>query len=227
MRRFAVIGLGRFGEHLARALAQAGDEVIAIDRDSDYVDRVRDDVTLAVRMDSTDKLALVAQGIAEVDAAIVTIGEAFESSVLTVVTLKELGVPRIIARAMTDLQGKILRKVGADEIASAEQESAMRWAHRLSLPNLSQYIELEADHSLVYIAAPAAFVGKTLLELRLRADHQVNLVAIRRDRVTKTAGDEATRQRNIIVPIADTKIESGDVLIVVGHNDALSKLPQD
>ena len=227
MRRFAVIGLGRFGEHLARALAQAGDEVIAIDRDSDYVDRVRDDVTLAVRMDSTDKMALVAQGIAEVDAAIVTIGEAFESSVLTVVTLKELGVPRIIARAMTDLQGKILRKVGADEIASAEQESAMRWAHRLSLPNLSQYIELEADHSLVYIAAPAAFVGKTLLELRLRADHQVNLVAIRRDRVTKTAGDEATRQRNIIVPIADTKIESGDVLIVVGHNDALSKLPQD
>ena len=159
MRRFAVIGLGRFGEHLARALAQAGDEVIAIDRDSDYVDRVRDDVTLAVRMDSTDKLALVAQGIAEVDAAIVTIGEAFESSVLTVVTLKELGVPRIIARAMTDLQGKILRKVGADEIASAEQESAMRWAHRLSLPNLSQYIELEADHSLVYIAAPAAFVA--------------------------------------------------------------------
>ncbi|HNO79347.1 MAG TPA: TrkA family potassium uptake protein [Phycisphaerae bacterium] len=227
MRRFAVIGLGRFGEHLARALAQAGDEVIAIDRDSDYVDRVRDDVTLAVRMDSTDKMALVAQGIAEVDAAIVTIGEAFESSILTVVTLKELGVPRIIARAMTDLQGKILRKVGADEIASAEQESAMRWAHRLSLPNLSQYIELEADHSLVYIAAPAAFVGKTLLELRLRADHQVNLVAIRRDRVTKTAGDEATRQRNIIVPIADTKIESGDVLIVVGHNDALSKLPQD
>ncbi len=227
MRRFAVIGLGRFGEHLARALAQAGDDVIAIDRHSDYVDRVRDDVTLAVRMDSTDKMALEAQGIAEVDAAIVTIGEAFESSVLTVVTLKELGVPRIIARAMTDLQGKILRKVGADEIASAEQESAMRWAHRLSLPNLSQYIELEADHSLVYIAAPEAFVGKTLLELRLRAEHQVNLVAIRRDRVTKSAGDEAMPQRNIIVPIAETKIESGDVLIVVGHNDALSKLPQD
>jgi trk system potassium uptake protein TrkA len=227
MRRFAVIGLGRFGEHLARALAQAGDDVIAIDRDAAFVDHLRDDVTLAIRMDSTDKAALVAQGIAEVDAAIVTIGEAFEASVLTVVTLKELGVPRIIARAMTDLQGKILRKVGADEIASAEQESAMRWAHRLSLPNLSQYIELETDHSLVYIAAPRAYVGKSLLDLRLRADHQVNLVAIRRVRISKAAGDEPTAQRSIIVPTAETKIESGDVLIVVGHNDALSKLPQD
>ncbi len=227
MRRFAVIGLGRFGESLARALAQAGDEVIAIDRNAADVDRVRDDVTLAVRMDSTDSAALVAQGIAEVDAAIVTIGEAFESSVLTVVTLKELGVPRIIARAMTDLQGKILRKVGADEIASAEQESAMRWAHRLALPNLSQYIELEADHSLIYTAAPSAFVGKSLIELNLRAEYQVNLVAIRRERFTKSAGDETTAQRSIIVPTAETKIETGDVLIVVGHNDALSKLPQD
>ncbi|GJM26308.1 MAG: potassium transporter Trk [Phycisphaerae bacterium] len=227
MRRFAVIGLGRFGENLARALAQAGDDVIAIDRDAAFVDRVRDDVTLAVRMDATDKAALVAQGIAEVDAAIVTIGEAFEASILTVVTLKELGVPRIIARAMSDLQGQILRKVGADEIASAEQESAMRWAHRLALPNLSQYIELESDHSLVYIAAPTAFIDKTLLELRLRVEHKVNLVAIRRERFTKTAGEETTAQRTIIVPTADTKIESGDVLIVVGHNDALSGLPQD
>ncbi len=227
MRRFAVIGLGRFGEHLARALADAGDEVIAIDRDTANVERVRDDVTLAVRMDSTDQSALVAQGIDDVDAAIVTIGEAFESSVLTVVTLKELKVPHIIARAMTDLQGKILLKVGADEIASAERESAVRWAHRLSVPNLSQYVELESEHSLVYVTAPREFVGKSLIELGLRANYQVNLVAIRREITTKNAGDKPSVSRSIVVPTASTSIESGDVLILVGRNENLSKLPQD
>ncbi len=227
MQRFAIIGLGRFGEHLARALAAAGDEVIAIDHNATHVERIRDDVTLAVRMNATDQAALIAQGIQDVDAAIVTIGEAFESSVLTVVTLKELGVPRIIARAMTDLQAKILRKVGADEIASAEQESALRWAHRLSLPNLSQYVELEADHSLVYISAPEEFVGKSLIELGLRLNYKVNLVAIRREQTTKSAGDEATVARSIVVPTGDTQIKTGDVLIIVGHNENLSKLPQD
>jgi len=108
MQRFAVIGLGRFGQRLARALTADGAEVIAIDREVDLVEEVRDEVTLAVRLDSTDEEALKAQGIAEVDAVIVGIGEQFEAAALTVAVLQSLGVPRIYARAETTVQARIL-----------------------------------------------------------------------------------------------------------------------
>lgn len=99
MQKFAIIGLGRFGQRLARALTSAGAEVIAVDRDAALVERIRDQVTLAVRLDSTDADALRAQGAHDVDVAVVGIGEDFESAALTVATLKELRVKRIIARA--------------------------------------------------------------------------------------------------------------------------------
>lgn len=224
-----MIGLGAFGARLAQVLTRAGDEVIAIDSDPRAVTRVKDDVAIAVRLDATDRAALQAQGVDEVDAAIVGIGERFESVALVVATLKELGVKRIIARAMSDIQGTILRKVGADELVSPEQESADRWAHRLSLPSLRQYVELGEDHSLIYIPAPAAFWDKTLKQLDLRNKHKVNLVAIRRDKHHKK-GDESKGGAIvpvIYVPAPETQIFKGDVLMVVGSNEALGDLPSD
>ncbi len=226
MRRFAVIGLGSFGQHLARALSSAGDEVIAIDRDAHLVERVRDEVALAVRLDSTDKLALESQSVGEVDAAVVGIGEDFESAALTVVALKEIGVKHIIARAMSDTQAAILRKVGADDIASAEQESAFRWAHRLSMPQLEQYVEVGEGHSLIYRQAPTAFCGKTLLELELRKQYGVNLVALRRPSVKKEPNLAGQSYEVISVPRPDTKVLQGDTLILIGSNENLSGLPE-
>lgn len=217
MQRFAVIGLGRFGEHLAKALTSSGDEVIGIDRDAELVDNIRDEVAVAVRLDGTDRAALEAQGVGEVDAAIVGIGEDFESSALTVAALKEMGVPRIVARAMTPTQASILRKVGADEIAYAEQESALRWARRLTLPNLKQYVELGEDHALVYMTAPAPLCGKSLAELDLRKKFGVNVVAVQHG----SSGEAGA----FAVPAPDTVIRPGDVLIVVGSSEHLGKLP--
>ncbi|MFH0980685.1 MAG: TrkA family potassium uptake protein, partial [Planctomycetota bacterium] len=131
MPRFAVIGLGRFGANLARSLMFNGAEVVAIDRRPEPVERIRDDVTLAVCLDSTDLDALGAQDVEHVDAAIVGIGEDFESAALTVATLKDLGVARIYARAETEIQARIMLKVGADAVVSPHRESAVRWAHRL------------------------------------------------------------------------------------------------
>jgi trk system potassium uptake protein TrkA len=228
MQRFAVIGLGRFGQYLARALTEAGAEVIGIDRSTRAVEQARDDVAVAVKMNATDRTALAAQAVGEVDAAIVGIGEDFESAVLTVATLQEMGVPQIIARAMTEIQGQILRKVGAHAIASAERESATRWAHRLTLPRLERYVELGEDHSLVYIPAPMAFCHNTLLQLDLRKKHGVNLVGLCRSVQVKTDDGESTAKREIIsVPRPDTTILPGDVLILVGANDSLSELPVD
>jgi len=228
MQRFAVIGLGRFGQRLARALTADGAEVIAIDREVDLVEEVRDEVTLAVRLDSTDEEALKAQGIAEVDAVIVGIGEQFEAAALTVAVLQSLGVPRIYARAETTVQARILTRIGAHEIVNPEHESALRWAHRLMLPDLKQYVELGEDHAMIYTTAPAAFHHQTPERLQLRRKHGVNLVAIRREvRVQAGGQDRAARTSVIAVPQADTTILPDDVLILVGSNEALSRLPSD
>lgn len=229
MQRIAVIGLGAFGSHLARVLSRSGDEVIAIDSDARAVARIKDEVAVSVRLDATDRTALEAQGVNEVDAAIVGIGERFESVALVVATLKEMGVKRIIARAMTDIQGTILRKVGADELVAPEQESADRWAHRLSLSSLRQYVELGENHSLIYIPAPAAFWDKTLKQLDLRKKFKVNLVAVQREKPKKD-DDEAAGGAMcgvVYVPAPETQILEGDVLMVVGSNQALSELPSD
>jgi trk system potassium uptake protein TrkA len=228
MQRFAVIGLGRFGQYLAKALTAAGDEVIAVDNDARTVEQMRDEVALAIRMDGTDSVALRAQGVGEVDAAIVGIGEDFESAALSVVALKEIGVPLIIARAMTETQATILTKVGADAIASAERESALRWAHRLTLPNLEQYVELGEGHSLVYMKAPEKFHNKSLLELGLRREYGVNLVAVRRRVALKNGdGERSFKSEVISVPKPDTMILPDDVLILVGSNENLSNLPAE
>ncbi len=228
MRKYAVIGLGCFGQHLARALTSAGDEVIAIDNDPKLVEQMRDEVALAVRMDGTDTVALEAQGVAEVDVAIVGIGEDFEAAALTVAALKEIGVKHIVSRAMNDIQATILRKVGADDIASAEHESANRWAHRLSMPKLEQYLQLGESFSLINIKAPQVFCGKTLLELDLRKKYQVNLVAIRRqvEEVDNKGKSKGTAEV-VSVPHPDTKVLPGDTLTLVGSNEHLTKLPAD
>lgn len=226
-QRFVVIGLGRFGQQLARALTASGAEVMAIDRAAELVEAVRDDVGMAVRLDSTDEEALAAQGVADVDAAIVGIGEHFEAAVLTVAVLKALKVPRIYARAESDVQARILRRVGADDLVNPERESALRWAHRLTLPNLRQYIDLGEDHALVYMTAPASFCHKTLVDLALRARHGVNLVAIKREASVQPGAEAAATATVISVPQADTTILPNDVLILVGSNEALAELPTD
>lgn len=227
MLKFAVIGLGRFGQRLARALTAAEAEVIAVDRDATLVEQIRDEVTLAVRLDGTDEEALKAQGIHKMDVVIVGIGEDFESSALTVATLKGLGARRIVARAETEVQAKILTRVGADEIASPERESALRWAHRMTLPKLTKYIELGEAHSMIYVAAPAAFHHKTLEELDLRNKFGVNLIAIERRVVVKTEhAAEGVETPVIEVPSAGTAIMPADTLILVGSNESLSRFPK-
>jgi trk system potassium uptake protein TrkA len=211
---------------LATTLAGNGAEVIAMDRNPDLVEELRDDVTLAVRLDSTSEDALKAQGVGDVDVAIVGIGEDFESAALTVATLKSLGVPKIFARAETDVQAKILARIGADAIINPERESASRWAHRLTLPNLRQYVELGEGHSMIYMVAPRTFHGKTLREVHLRAKYGVNLVAIQRTILDRSKDPSSPAALEVVaVPTAETTILPDDVLVLVGSNEALAALP--
>jgi trk system potassium uptake protein TrkA len=168
MERYAVIGLGRFGRKLATLLAEAGAEVIAVDRQKESVDAIRDTVALAVALDSTDREALRVQGIHQVDVAVVGIGSNFEANLLTTTILKELGAPRVISRATTDRRARILSRIGADSVANPELESAERWRSRLLAPRIMERIELEEGYSMTRLAAPESFFGKSLVELDVR-----------------------------------------------------------
>ncbi len=225
MERFAIIGLGRFGMKLATLLSDAGAEVIAVDRERDLVDQVRDRVALAVALDCTDEDALRSQGIDKVDVAVVGIGTNFEDNALVTTILKQMDVPRVISRAATDVRGQILSRIGADDLVNPEEESAERWRNRLLAPAVIERIELAEDYSMVQIAAPESFHNKTLGQLDVRRNFKVNVVAVRKTVEERTGGVKKTRQILVSVPMADTVIEPGDVLILIGSDEAMQKFP--
>ncbi|MGB8226181.1 MAG: TrkA family potassium uptake protein [Sedimentisphaerales bacterium] len=227
MKKFAVIGLGRFGRKLAATLTMSEAEVIAIDQNREIIEEIRDEVTHAVRLDSTDEDALRAQGIDKVNVAIVGIGQGgrgFESSTLTVVNLKAMGVPHIYARAESLIQGQVLSKVGATEVIYPEIESAQRWAYKLLTPQISDKIDLAPGYSLASVIAPASYHGKTVLDLQFRQKYGVNLVSIKRGEKA-----EGVKQKGEIinVPLPDTVIYEDDILMIAGSDEDLARLPQE
>ena len=229
MKKFAVIGLGRFGRKLAIALAMSGAEVIAIDKNRDEVEMIRDQVSLAVRLDGTDEEALKAQGLDKVDIAIIGIGQGtgrgFESAVLTVVNLKQLGIKQIYTRAEDLIAGQVFSKVGATEVIYPEIESAQRWAYKLIAPQIGEKIDFAPGYSLARVKSPPSFDGKTLMDLQLRQKYNINLVAIKRKEQEQKKKN--SKDAIINVPMPNTIIYEGDILMVAGSDADLAKLPQE
>jgi trk system potassium uptake protein TrkA len=229
MRRFGVIGLGRFGRKLAIALAMSGAEVIAVDKNREEIELIADQVSHAVRLDSTDEEALKAQGLDKVDVAIIGIGQGtgsgFESAILTVVNLRQMGVKQIYARAEELIAGEVFSKVGATEVIYPEIESAQRWAYKLIAPQIGEKIDFAPGYSLARIKAPASFDGRTVMDLQLRQKYSVNLVLIKRGEHSEKA--KAEKGKIINVPMPGTVIYQGDILMVAGSDADLVKLPQE
>jgi trk system potassium uptake protein TrkA len=226
MRRFVVIGLGRFGQKLAIALAMSGAEVIAVDRDRSEVELIRDQVSLAVRLDSTEEEALKAQGVDKADVAIIALGqESFEAAILTVVNLRQMGIKQIYARAESLIAGEVFSKVGATEVIYPEIESAQRWAYKLIAPQIGEKIDFAPGYSLARVKAPPSFDGRTVMDLQLRQRYSVNLVLIKR-------GDEARARKSekdsiINFPNPGTLVYKDDILMVAGSDADLASLPQE
>ncbi len=226
MDRFAVIGLGRFGSRLAANLAASGAEVIAVDRERALVEEMRDRVTLAVALDSTDETALKLQGVDQVDTAVVGIGHNFEANALTTALLKQLRVKRVLSRAANSMQARILTRIGADAVVSPEDESADRWSHRLLSPFMIDHVELGEGYALVQMAAPAAWRGKTLAELDLRRKFNVTVVAIkRRVESSSPTGVDTMETRVVDLPLPNSKLGGDDTLIIAGYDSDLERLP--
>jgi K+ transport systems, NAD-binding component len=211
-KTFGVIGLGRFGYYVARTLAQGGAEVIACDVDEERVKEISEYVSLAYVLDATDAKALKESGIANVDTAVVSVGENIEASILIVVQLKELGVKEIVAKAITPLHGKVLEKLGVDRVVYPEKEMAIRVAHSLLAGEFIEEIPIGEKHSLFELKAFDFMLGKTLKELDVRRRFGVSVLAIKRG-------------ENLIVnPMGDEKILPGDILVVLGTTEQLSTM---
>ena len=211
-KTFGVIGLGRFGYYVARTLAQGGAEVIACDVDEEKVREISEYVSLAYVLDATDAKALKESGIANVDTAVVSIGENIEASILIVVQLKELGVKEVVAKAITPLHGKVLEKLGVDRVVYPEKEMAIRVAHSLLVGEFIEEIPIGEKHSLFELKAFDFMLGKTLRELDVRKRFGVSVLAIKRG-------------ENLIVnPMGDEKVLPGDILVVLGTTEQLSTM---
>ena len=212
MGEFAVIGLGRFGSSVARTLYDLGHTVLAMDKDEASLRAVVDHVTHAVQIDSTDPEALRAVGITNFDAVVVAIGVDIQESILTTMLLKDLGCRKVVAKAVDERQGKVLDKVGADVVVFPERDMGVRVAHTLASPNVLEYLELSPDHTIEEVNVPERLNGRTLDELDLRTKFGVNILLIRRDR------------QLLISPGGDVRLQTGDVLVVVGENRQLNRL---
>lgn len=211
--KFLVIGLGRFGSNVARSLARSNRAVLAVDRNPKYVQELATMVDSAVCLDSTDEAALRELGIEDVACAVVAIGsESIESSILTTSVLRQMGVPRLIARAVTELHGRVLYAVGAHEVVNPEQAMGHRLARQLASPGLLEHIELGDGAEIAEVEVPEAWVGKSLVELDVRRNFALSVVAIRRGtRVLATlSGDE--------------RLESNDILITIGPPRTVARL---
>lgn len=209
MKSYIVIGLGLFGAETAKQLCRLGCEVLCMDIRSELVQQWSHEVTHAVVGDSRDKGVLRALGAGDFDCAIVAIGDDLAASVLTVMNLKELGVPQIICKANDETHRHVLEKLGADRVVVPEQEHAVRLARSLSSPNVLDYIELSEEYGIIEVPAPKGWQGKTLKELNIRAKLGVNIIAIRHD------GEIS------VSPAADYCIAQGDVMVVLGDSVAL------
>ncbi|MGK2944514.1 MAG: potassium channel family protein [Desulfuromonadales bacterium] len=212
-KKFCVIGLGNFGFHIVSTLYDQGHEVTAIDIDHDKVQAVKDICDSAILGDAGSKEFLASQGVAEMDAVVVSTGDRSHLSTLMTLYLKELKIQRILVKAVSEDHGRILERVGATDVIFPEKDMAIRVAHNMSSPNILEFIPLAEEYSLSEAEPPRHFLGKTLVELDLRKKYQITVIAIK----------DILTDQFIPVPPPTYRIKDSDLLIIIGKTDDIDK----
>lgn len=211
--RLAVIGLGLFGRNIARALYEKGHDVLVIDREKDLAQKAQEFSSKSVIADCTDKEVLEGLGVADMDLIVVAIGNNLSASILVTMYLAELGVKNIIVKADNDDHKKILEKIGATQVIIPEREMAQRLARSVTQSNVLDYLPLTEEYAVMEIIPPDSFVGKTLIDLKLRQKYAIQVIAIK---------DETNK---VTLPVSpERKIEPTDRLILIGKQEQIEKI---
>jgi len=214
-KQYAVLGLGRFGTKIARELFYKGQEVIAMDKDETIIQNIKDQVTHAFVGDITDETALKEAGVADCDVAIIAESTDIQSNIIAAQVCKSLGIPQVICKAHNTVHGKILSKLGVDQIVFPEQDTAIKLVNRLTSQGVLDYFDLGENVTIVGTRPLDRWVGRALQDLELRTKYNITVLAIRR-------GGE-----NIVIPSWSTTVERDDILVLFGREDSLKQLDLD
>lgn len=211
VRQFAVIGLGRFGSSVVKTLHSMGYQVLAVDDDDEKVRLLANSCTRAIAADATDETVLKSLGIRNFDVVVVGIGGDIQASTIVTLMLKDLGVNYVVAKAQSELHGKLLYKIGADRVVFPERDMGFRVARNLISSNILEYIELSSEVGMIEIVVPTKMIGKELRQLDLRNRFNINVIAIKH-------GEDVN-----ITPKADDRIDKDDVMVIVGKKEHLER----
>lgn len=212
MKNFVVIGLGRFGTAVAQELCALGNQVLAMDTDRELVQGIADQVTHAVVGDARDPDVLDSLGIADYDCAVVAVGSDIGSSAMITLRLKEAGVANVVCKAKSHVHRRLLEKIGADRVVFPEYEMALKIAQGLGRSNVLDFIELSPEYGIAEVDLPAGWAGRSIRDLNIRANHKVNVIAVRR-------GQDIS-----VAPGGDYVLAKGDALVVLGGDEAIGAL---
>ena len=225
MKTFAVIGLGQLGAAVAQYLCANGAEVIAIDRNLERVEALKDVVARALCLDSTNEKALREAGVVECGCVILALGEGqLEEAVLTTVLLRQLGVGQIVSRAATDVQARVLETLGVSRVVFPERQIGVQLARQLLLPAVHELVPLTEGTSMAEVSVPERFWGKSLAEIQLRRAFGVNVVALKTP--LESAGDDGVIELQWDIdsmPGPDSRLGKGDILVIVGPDDGIRR----
>lgn len=215
MKSYAVIGVGRFGESLALTLSDLGNNVVVIDRDEEKINKISPFVTHAVCADTMDQQIYEDLGLANVDVAIVAMGSNLEASVLATLTLKELGVKHVVCKARTAMHSNVLKRLGADEVVIPEHDMGKKLAYNLVTSKVVDFFNIAGDYSIIEMYAPQTWVGRTILDVDVRANYGVNILGI-----VKINGDFIGN------PEPNLVIEEKDKLVLLGTAEEFSVIKE-
>ncbi len=223
MKKFAVIGLGNFGLNLAQAMMEEGCEVVGVDPRKDVVQSAKEMLSHAIIADATNHHVLETLALRDFDGVVVSIGQEMLASILIALYLKEIGVRRIIVRALSDEHHRILDKLGVTDIVFPERDMAVRLGKTLAMRNVIDYLPLAEDYAIIDVPTPGSFEGKRIRDLQIGAKYRCQILGIR----SKVAIEEGTGQKTQIVkmaPIADDVLPKGSVMIILGRITDIEKI---
>jgi trk system potassium uptake protein TrkA len=214
LNQFVIIGLGRFGSSIGRELIKLGYEVLGVDRDEEKVQELSSVLTHVVVADATEEEVLRSIGARNFDCGVVAIGDDIQASILATILLKDLGVKKVVAKAVSDLHGRVLERVGVDRIVYPERDMGVRVAHQLVSPNLLDYIELSKKYTIAELAVPQCLSGKSLSDVNPRGRFGCSIVAINKPKGI------------IIAPVAKDILTTDDVMVVIGTNQQIEQFQE-
>jgi trk system potassium uptake protein TrkA len=221
---FLVIGLGTFGLQTCEELVKKGARVIAADNRPDLIEKVKDGVTQAILLDSTDEESLSTLPIEDIDMAIIAIGGNIEANILTTTLLKKAGIPYIIARATSELHHRVLSAVGANEIINIEKDAGRRLAEKIISPDVLDRVPITLEISIAEVWVPETFIGKTLEELDIPRRMSLTVSAIKRSDLSVDEEGNPIKTEKVVFPTGTTNLTAGDILLVVGKDEDIDRM---